>query len=118
MISLGAALGANCRGSLVHRSKSISIGKHWITFWINISSSFLLGFLISFYLKLDEIKYSPGFFLFSTVGFLGGFSTFSTLMFELFSFLKNHQFNRFIYLSVLSIGFGLFAAYLGYLLGN
>lgn len=84
-----------------------------LTLLINISGSFILGFLVILFVKLLPVKTDIR--LFFTTGFLGGYTTFSTLCKDtVFLYLSHHIFYSAVYLAA-SILFGLAAAWLGIL---
>jgi CrcB protein len=74
-VSIGGVLGVNARhwlGVLMSRWT----GAHWATFAINISGSFAIGVLS---IGLARWLPHPNFRLMVLTGFLGGYTTFSTL---------------------------------------
>ncbi len=81
LIAVGAALGANAR-YLVGMWASGRFGTDFPygTFLVNISGSFVLGFLLS--LSTGRMPLSPEARLLLTVGFLGAFTTFSSYAVE------------------------------------
>lgn len=81
------------------------------TFWVNILGSFLIGLFYG-------ISERNGFMsnelrLFLTVGFCGGFTTFSTFANENLSLLRDGAFFYFAAYAGLSLFLGLVAVYLG-----
>jgi CrcB protein len=90
VVAAGAALGGVLRfwvGSEVH--KFVPPYFPWGTLLINTLGSFLLGFF-AFYLR-DQKMISPQLWLFLSVGFCGGFTTFSTFSLETVNLLRNAQ---------------------------
>lgn len=90
VVAAGAALGGVLRfwvGSEVH--KLVPPYFPWGTLLINTIGSFLLGFF-AFYLR-DQKMISPQLWLFLSVGFCGGFTTFSTFSLETVNLLRNAQ---------------------------
>lgn len=78
VLSLGGVLGVNARywlGVWMNRWAAA----HWATFVINISGSFAIGFLST---ALAHWLPHPNARLMILTGFLGGYTTFSTLAFE------------------------------------
>lgn len=101
LVGIGGMLGCLLRYNIsrfLSNKKSIwfPIG----TFLVNATGAFLLG--ISFTLELNPKSY-----LFVADGFLGAFTTFSTFMYEGFSFISSKKFiNAVIYVTVsVIIGF-------------
>lgn len=81
LIAIGGAAGAVSR-YLVDTwvSGRAGFGFPWGTFVVNISGSFLLGLL--FALAIERNVLPPGIRMPLMVGFLGAYTTFSTLMLE------------------------------------
>ena len=90
LISAGAILGANARYWI-----GDWISQKWGTFFpfgtllINISGSFLLGFLMT--LATERWVVDPRWRLFLATGFLGAYTTFSTYTFESISLMMKGQ---------------------------
>ena len=61
----------------------------WATFLINVSGSFLIGFLLRF--LVDHHAASP-FRLMLTTGFCGAYTTMSTFSFDFMALLKEHEY--------------------------
>lgn len=84
----------------------------WITVGINVAGSFLLGVLVSSHTFGDDFRTVVG------VGFLGGFTTFSTFSVQAFLDLEaGEPLRAFIYVGA-SVLAGLAAAAAGYYLGR
>jgi CrcB protein len=80
VLSLGGVFGVNARywlGLWVNRWASPQWP--WATFLINVTGSFLIGFLT---MLLARWLPHPNFRLFVVTGFLGGYTTYSTFAFE------------------------------------
>jgi CrcB protein len=79
-LSVGGALGVNARFWLgVWMSKWAGAQFPWATFTINVSGSFAIGFLT---VALTRWLPHPNARLLVVVGFLGGYTTFSTFSFD------------------------------------
>lgn len=64
-------------------------GFPWATLWVNLLGSFLIGFISE--LALSTTLVSPGTRLLLTTGFCGGFTTFSTAMYETMGLARDGQ---------------------------
>ncbi len=75
------------------------------TFLINITGSFLIGFLLI--ILTEKFQTGENFRLAIIVGFLGAFTTFSTFELEIWNLIRENQFlTAFLYLLLsVSIGF-------------
>jgi fluoride exporter len=81
LIAAGAALGANARYLvLLWAAGRFGLGYPYGTFLVNISGSFVLGFLLAF--TAGRLALSANTALFIGVGFLGSYTTFSTFAAE------------------------------------
>ncbi len=113
LVALGGFIGAISRYALSSyiQSKHQSPFPHG-TFIINLTGSFLLGFLFRRYNVHSEM------FLLLGTGFLGAYTTFSTFEFESIELIRKEK----VLISVLyltaSVVLGVILAYLGYLLGS
>lgn len=105
-IAIGGAFGAVAR-YLVNVSPLQNFLKPFPfpTFLINITGSFLIGFLLIF--LTDKLAAGENLRLAITVGFLGAFTTFSTFELELWNLLRENQYlTAFLYLfSSVAVGF-------------
>ena len=86
------------------------------TLAVNILGCFLIGLLNGVF-ETRQI-FNPELRLLVFIGFLGGFTTFSTFGYELFSFLRDSQFLSTALNLFLSIVIGLFAVWLGHTLSK
>ena len=74
------------------------------TFFINVTGSFAIGFLLILF--TDKLQVSDNFRFAVMVGFLGAFTTFSTFELEIWGLVKENQFlTAFLYL-FLSVALG------------
>jgi CrcB protein len=80
-LSIGAVLGAICRYKLGlwMAGTGDGLGFPWGTFTINVTGSFLLGFLMRY---MTGIAGPPDLRVMLTTGFCGAYTTFSTFSYE------------------------------------
>ncbi len=107
-VALGGALGSSLRYFLSRQVKSQG-DFPWSTFAINLLGAFLLA-LLSFYGEKRGLDQRLVAFL--KVGFCGGFTTFSTLAFELFSLESKGQLGLCILYALASILLSILLIYL------
>lgn len=87
-IAIGAALGANTRYLIgLWAANRLDAGFPYGTFIVNITGSFLLGFIIT--LTTERLTISPEARLLLTVGFLGSYTTFSSYTVESLGLLRD-----------------------------
>ena len=83
----------------------------WGTFVVNLVGCLIIGMIYGFSEKGDVL--SPDVRLFLTVGFCGGFTTFSTLSNDAFILLRQQEWFRFSFYTSFSFFLGLLAVYAG-----
>ncbi len=116
-VAIGGAFGAVAR-YLVNISPLAGVFEKFPfpTFLINVSGSFLIGFLLI--VLTDKIEVSDNLRMAIIVGFLGAFTTFSTFEMEIFGLIREKQFiTAFAYL-FLSIFVGFIGVLAGVALGR
>lgn len=119
IIGLGSALGGNARYWLCAWTQErygtwFPLG----TFIVNISGAFVLGFFASFLAERLDLVHAPMLRLLFAVGFLGSYTTFSTLEYE--TYLLNNTGSHFLALANAfgSLSIGYFAIWLGVVFGR
>lgn len=103
LVAIGAAFGGLMRywvSGAVHNM--IPYGFPSGTLVVNILGSFVLGFTVFYFDRLELI--SPELRVMLTVGFCGGFTTFSSFSFETINLLRDSEF----LLAFMNIGLNLF----------
>lgn len=89
LIAFGAALGANARYLVgVWAGNRLGADFPYSTFIVNVTGSFILGFLLS--LGTGRLQLSPETRLLLAVGFLGSFTTFSSYTVESLNLLRDN----------------------------
>ena len=83
----------------------------WGTFVVNIAGCLLIGVIFGISERSDIL--SPEVRMFLTVGFCGGFTTFSAFAYENIAMLKDGNFLYFSLYTGLSVFFGLLAVNMG-----
>jgi len=86
------------------------------TFLVNLIGCLILGIILGFFEKTSHTTNSL--FLFLTIGFCGGFTTFSTLAIENYHLIKNGQLIAFATYTSLSIFLGILLIYFGFQLSK
>jgi CrcB protein len=82
-------------GAIARYAVGLWIGQKWGrsfplgTFFINVSGSFLIGFLMSLF--TERLMLNPQWRMFFVIGFLGAYTTFSTFEYETGALLKDGE---------------------------
>lgn len=112
-VAIGSGIGGLARlllGTLVQQKtgSSFPLG----TLVINITGSFLLGFLIRYALGTPNV--TPEIRALLTTGFCGGYTTFSTYSFETATLIEDGRYQRAAVYIVLSVGVALLGTFGGF----
>jgi CrcB protein len=88
LVGIGGFLGANARYLLAHWI-GVRYGTHFPygTLVINVTGSFVIGLFLV--LISERLPVHPNWRLFFSVGFLGGYTTFSSFSFESLALIQN-----------------------------
>ena len=116
-VALGGALGASARygvDRLIERSSSAVFP--WSTFAINISGCFLIGVISA--LLIDRHHLPPWLRIGLVVGFVGGYTTFSTFAQESLTLIDAHDAAVALAYTIGSVLIGIAAVYAGTVLGR
>ena len=111
-IAVGSALGGVSRylfGGAVNRLTGAEFPAG--TLLVNVTGSFLLGLLLRY--ALENPTLTPEIRAFLTVGFCGGYTTFSTFSYETVALLEEGLWGRALLYIGLSIGLSVGATLLG-----
>jgi CrcB protein len=116
-IAAGSAIGGVSRyllGSLLQRL--MAGGFPGGTIVINVTGSFLLGIILPYAIETTAV--SPELRAFLTIGFCGGYTTFSTFSYESLTLLEDGQWSRAATYVGLSVALSIAAAFLGVVAGR
>jgi|SRR5579859_5531840 len=117
MVALGGAIGSMLRfwaGGYV--STRLGTRFPYGTFLINITASFLIGFIMT--LLAERMHWGPNWRFLIVAGFLGGYSTFSTFEYETFRVFQDGEFLVAGMNIVLSVAVGFLAVWVGVVTGR
>jgi CrcB protein len=114
-IALGGALGSVVRYAIGHYGARHSERFPWATLVVNVAGSFLLGFLVR-WLPRSSLTPEMGFAL--TVGFCGGFTTFSTFSVEVARLVEGGAYARAAAYATASVLLSLAATFAGFAAGR
>ena len=111
-IAVGAALGANARYLVgVWAAEQFGSDFPYGTFLVNVTGSFILGFLVA--VTTSRIQISPEMRLLLAVGFLGSYTTFSSFAVESTALWRDASLLLALRNVLLNNGVGLVCAVLG-----
>jgi CrcB protein len=115
-IAAGGALGAPARYEVAQLVPITPGTFPWATFWTNVSGAFALGILLTIVIE----RFPPTRFVrpFFGIGFLGAYTTFSTLAVETATLVKDGNIGLGVGYTLASVAVGLVSAYLGFALGR
>lgn len=116
-IAVGAAAGGVSRYYLASAiQQRLGASFPWGTFAINITGSLLLGFLIRYAMATPAISAEMRAML--TVGFCGGYTTFSSYSYETMVLIDEGQAGRAVVYSLSSVVLALIATFAGFILAR
>ncbi|MDE3024944.1 MAG: fluoride efflux transporter CrcB [Acidobacteriota bacterium] len=116
-IAVAGALGALARYGLEGFVSRRTPGAFpWGTFVVNVSGAFALGFI--FTLMTEQLSVAPWIRGAVTIGFLGAYTTFSTLSFETYRLFEDGALGIAAANALGSLAAGLGAVYLGVVAGR
>jgi len=110
-IAIGGAVGTLARYGLGGVAQRYSAFFPYGTLTINVTGSLLLGFLVRYLLATPA---SPELRAALTIGFCGGFTTFSTFSYEAAALLESGSFGRAIMYMTASVALSLAATFVGF----
>ena len=116
IIAIGGAIGSVARylaSGFVHRFSGAVFP--WGTMAVNLAGSFLIGFLWELF---DRTAATPNARLLVFVGFLGGFTTFSTYSLETFNLMRDGEYRLALYNVVASNVLGIALVFAGFMVSR
>ena len=116
-IAAGSALGGMSRylvGGMVQRILDTTFPAG--TLVVNLTGSFLLGLFLRYALETPTL--TPEMRAFLTIGFCGGYTTFSTFSYETFALLEDGEWTRAATYVALSLLLALGATILGFMVAR
>lgn len=117
MVAMGGAAGSVLRfwvGTYV--SSRLGTRFPYGTFLINVTASFLIGFVLA--VLADRADWSPNWRYLIPIGFIGGYSTFSTFEYETFRVFQEGELLISGLNVALSVVVGFFSVWLGVITGS
>jgi CrcB protein len=112
-IAVGSAIGGVGRYLVGGLSQRLAGGTFPTgTLLINITGSFLLGLILRY--GVETTTLTPEVRAFLTVGFCGGYTTFSTFSYETVALAEDGQWTRAALYVALSVGLSLVATFVGF----
>lgn len=111
IVFLGGGTGSVARYLLSKWLNNPISGLPYGTFLANVLGSFLIGIILGYFYKTNTISQNT--MLLLATGFCGGFTTFSTFVYESHVLLKNSDFLYFGIYALASIILGFAAVFLG-----
>jgi CrcB protein len=116
VIAVGGALGTLARYGMSRLIVVAKGGFPWATFWTNLSGALVIGFFVTIVVEArPPSRYARPFF---AVGFLGGYTTFSTMAVETVVLAKDGDALKGIVYIVSSVLAGIVLAYAGVVLAR
>jgi len=115
-VGLGSCLGGICRYLMALALKGVSALFPWATLATNIVGCLLIGVLMALFNKMPNA--SAHLYLLLSVGFCGGFTTFSTFSKEGLCLLQTGNYSSFLFYALGSLILGVAAVAAGFALAK
>ena len=117
IVFIGGGIGTVFRFLLSKLIPYSGNGFPWSTFSTNLIGCFIIGILSSYFLKTVSNDQSD-MVLFSTIGLCGGFTTFSTYVYENLNLIKSEDYLNFLIYTLISVILGVIMVYLGMIINK
>ena len=114
IVFIGGGLGTVMRFLISKLLPYSGKGFPWSTFCANLIGCLLIGLLTGYFLR-NSGENQSSMVLFATIGFCGGFTTFSSFAHENLSFIRSGDYSMLLVYSLLSFSAGIVMVYLGIL---
>jgi CrcB protein len=112
-IAIGSAIGGMSRYLIGGAFQRLTAGTFPVgTLLVNVTGSFLLGVILRY--GVDTPSLTPELRAFLTVGFCGGYTTFSTFSYETAALMEDGEWTRAAAYVAFSVGVSLLATFLGF----
>jgi CrcB protein len=112
-IAIGSAIGGMSRYLVGGAFQRLTAGTFPVgTLLVNVTGSFLLGVILRY--GVDTPSLTPELRAFLTVGFCGGYTTFSTFSYETAALMEDGEWTRAAAYVALSVGVSLVTTFIGF----
>ncbi|MEO6056880.1 MAG: fluoride efflux transporter CrcB [Gemmatimonadales bacterium] len=113
-IAIGSAVGGVSRYLVGGAVQRLTAGTFPVgTLLVNVTGSFLLGAILRY--GVDTPTLTPELRAFLTLGFCGGYTTFSAFSYETVALLEDGEWTRAAVYAGLSVGLSILATFLGFI---
>ena len=115
IVFIGGGMGTVLRFLIGKVLPYSGIGFPWNTFWANLLGCLLIGLFTGYIIRSGDDSQSA-WVLFATIGFCGGFTTFSSFANENLSFIRSGDYSMLLAYTLFSLITGIVMVYVGILI--